>query len=776
MEILARMRSAFDAQAETAAVRAARLMGTLYTELETAGVDEDAATLLLTRLLFLLFADDTGMWKSKPDLFKNYLVQHTTPGSLHTDLTGLFDVLDTADKDRRLAADSPYAVFRYVNGGLFDGTLPLPVLPPQFRAALLEACEFDWGTISPAVFGSMFQTVKDKESRRTGGEHYTTEQNILKTIGPLFLDELNDRLDAAWDDKAQLTRLHNDLGRLRILDPACGCGNFLIVAYKEMRSLELRLLTRRRDLDQMSGVRTGKVDRSQMTLDVTQHVKVTLDHFFGVEIDEWPARIAGTAMLLVDHLANQAMEEEFGTSPDRLPIKIAAGIHRRNALRIDWATVLPPSDDVIVVGNPPFVGRKYRTPAQAADMKLVWGKAYNVNLDFVTSWYAKALQYFGHHRGRWAFVSTNSISQGEPVPSLWKPILDAGWRCRFAHRSFKWTTEAKDGAAVHVSIVGFDRGRTTPRPMLWTYPDGPGGPGTLTEARTINPYLVDGPVVMVTKPGRPLNPQMPVAGLGSMPNDGGALLVSPAQYTQVAADPVAAKYLRPIVGADELLYGKKRWCLWLVDLDPADLRRSPVLQDRIERCRTTRLDSRNPDTVAMAEQPHLFWHIAQPETNYLCIPSTVSESRRYFTPAYFDSHVISSNLNYVASDPDGFAFGVLSSSMFMTWMQTVGGRLESRLRFSRSFTYDAFPLPHVSVENRSAVVAAARLVVDARARFEGQSLAQLYSTAMPAELLRAHEAVDQAVDAVFLPSGSFASEEDRALALFKSYAALTARR
>jgi hypothetical protein len=777
VDLLARMRDAFNAESETAAVQAARLMKALYGELATAGVPDHDATLLLARLLFLLFADDSDMWITSPDLFENFLREHTTSATLHTDLSALFHILNTAPKGRDLPAGSPLRVFRYVNGGLFaDDDLALPPLTAAFRSALLDACDFDWAKISPAVFGSMFQTVKDKTARREGGEHYTTEANILKTIGPLFLDELHERLDAAWDDKGQLTRLHTDLGRLRVMDPACGCGNFLIVAYRELRSLELEVLKRRRNLDDISGIRTGGVNLAQGTLDPTEdRLKVRLDHFYGIDIDPWPVRIAQTALLLMDHLANQALSEEFGGAPDRLPIRIAPAIHERNALHVDWATIVPPSSDVIVVGNPPFVGRKYRTKAQIADMQLVWGKRYNVNLDFVTTWYAKAVEYFGPHRGRWAFVSTNSVSQGEPVARLWQTILDVGWRCRFAHRSFAWTTEALDGAAVHVSILGFDRERT-PQPLLVTYPDGPARPGTGSAVTNINPYLAEGPNVLIQRRSTPLNPQMPPAVLGSMPNDGGHLVVEASEHAEVAADPVAAKYLRRLVGAQELLYDEERWCLWLTDMNPGDKARSPVLSARIEGCRQVRLASRNPGTVDAAVTPHLFWHIAQPTHNYLCIPSTVSETRSYWTPAYFHPDVISSNLNYVAADPDGFALAVLSSSMFMTWMQTVAGRLESRLRFSGSFTYNAFPLPKVTAANRAELVEAAAEILAGRAAHPGRSLAQLYAPGkVPADLQGAHDRVDHVMDRIFRLGDTGTREEDRRRALFASYATLTSK-
>lgn len=514
VELLQRMRDAFDTQSETASVQAAHLMNVLYGQLAANDVPPVDATLALARLLFLLFGDDTEMWRT--NMFGDYLENHTTADTLHTDLRALFDIVDQPEKSRTVAAKNPLAAFRYVNGGLYRETLELPRLTPAFRDGLIAATKFDWGLISPAIFGSMFQTVKGKDARRAGGEHYTSEENILKTIRPLFLDAYRARLQMAWDDKGRLTELHNELGRLRVMDPACGCGNFLIVAYRELRALELDLLKRRRDLDDLDRKHAGTTaSRAQTVVDVTDRIQITLDHFYGIEIEEWPARIAETAMLLVDHLANQAMEEEFGLAPDRLPIRIAPTIKHDNALRTDWAALLPPSDDVIILGNPPFSGRGDRTATQTADQKFVWGPRYNINLDYVTSWYLRAVQYFGRHAGLWAFVSTNSTCQGEPVVTLWRPILDAGWRCRFAHRSFSWDSEAQGKAAVHVSIVGFDRNKTSPKPTLWTYPEGGKGHGIGNAATRINPYLIDGPNILVDKRSRPISAQMPTASFGS---------------------------------------------------------------------------------------------------------------------------------------------------------------------------------------------------------------------------------------------------------------------
>lgn len=767
--LLERMRYAFDKEAETASVAAARLMGTLYAELEIAGVDDHEATLLLARLLFLLFGDDAGMW-TPAGLFESFLRQHTTPETLNRDIEELFKVLNTPESGRDLPTGSAYEPFRYINGGLYSDALTIDKLTEQFRDALIDACEFDWSIISPAVFGSMFQTVKSKDARRYGGEHYTTEENILKTIRPLFLDEYRDRLERAWDDKAQLTKLHNELGRGRYIDPACGCGNFLVVAYRELRALELEVLKRRRDLDMVSAA-SKKVERAQLSFDVTDDLQVTLDHFYGIEIEEWPKRIAETAMLLVDHLANQQTALEFGVAPDRLPITIAPRIEYHNALHVNWAHILPPSDDVVVFGNPPFNGGRLMKPEQKADLAAVWGNQMSANFDYVTGWYRKALDYFGNLDGRWAFVSTNSICQGEPVADLWQPILDASWRCRFAHRSFEWTTEASDGAAVHVSIVGFDR-RSTPKPVLWTYPENARGDGTKQTAANISPYLTPGPSILVRKRPRPLNAALPIVTFGSMANDGGSLIVTPADYDAFAADPIAIRYLRRFIGTRELVKDLDRWCIWLTKADLAEATKSELIASRIDEVRAYRTDSPRPATKKLADVPYRFGEVRQPTGDYLAIPSAVATSRKYFTPAPSASEVITSNLAFTAPDPDGFLFGVLSTSMFISWMRAIGGRIKSDPRFS-GYTYNNFPLPHVTSAVRSAIVKAASRVMAARISHPGWSLEKLYdASAMPSDLADAHKELDAIVDKLY-GRVNLATESDRQRALLRQYAILT---
>jgi hypothetical protein len=766
--LLDRMRDAFDKEAETAAVAAARLMGTLYAELDGAGVDSHDATLLLARLLFLLFGDDADMWKPEK-LFEHWLATSTTAETLHTALEELFDVLNTPDRQRSLPEGSALARFRYINGGLYADPLTLPPLTGGFRDGLLAACDFDWSIISPAVFGSMFQTVKNREARRTAGEHYTTEQNILKTIRPLFLDDYRDRLDESWDDPKQLAKLHTDLAAGRYIDPACGCGNFLVVAYRELRALELELLKRLRDIDMAKVAAGRKVERAQLSLDVTKDVKVRLDHFYGIEIEEWPARIAETAMLLVDHLSNQQMALEFGVAPDPLPITVAPTIYHGNALRVDWNSILPASDSVVVLGNPPFKGWYTRTEEQGEDARRVWGADFDGYLDYVTAWHAKTLGYLANTtKARWAFVTTNSITQGQAVPGLFRPIFRGGWRILFAHRTFPWRSEAADQAAVHCVIVGFTKD-SRPKPKLFVY-DTPHAEPRFEVVTNINPYLLDASNLLVDKRTNPLR-GLPDVRYGNKPADGGFLSIKTAEeYGAVMADPLAAKYVRPFIGADELLNGAKRWCLWLEDASVAELRGSPVLRARLDGVREMRLKSPKESTRLRAQTPHLFDQVRQPADSYLAIPRHVSENRRYFTATRFAARMICGDANFTAIDPDGYLFAIISSTMFITWQRMIGGRIKSDLRFSNTVVWNNFPMPEVSAPQRDEIITAGKLIVSVRARTPDRSLADLYEPAdITADLIEAHDRLDAVVDAAFGAPLGCRGELERQEILFSRY-------
>lgn len=760
VELLSKMRLAFDTESETASVQAARLMGTLYNELELAGWKAHDATLLLTRLLFLLFGDDSGMWKT--GLFERFLKDHTTEDTLEEALRILFEVVDTDDADRTVANGSPYAEFRYINGGIFADPIDWERLTPQFRVNLLEASEFNWSVISPAVFGSMFQTVKSKEARRHGGEHYTTEKNILRTIEPLFLNELRTRLAAAWNDRGQLTKLHNELGRLRLLDPACGCGNFLIVAYRELRALELDLMLRKRELE----YEAKRGDFAQLSFDVSGEIKVTLDHFYGIEIEEWPARIAETALLLIDHLANQRMADDFGSAPDRLPIRIAPKIVRGSALALAWDEVVSSDELTHILGNPPFIGISLRSERQTAELRAVWGANYHGTLDYVSAWYKKVVDYGGSRGVPAALVSTNSITQGEQVAPLWDSVFAAGYQIAFAHQTFAWRSEARGAAQVHVVIIGIAKG---PRNRtLYEYPKISGDP-VERSVSSINPYLIEADSGPVHGRLRPLAPDLPQVSYGNKPTDDGNLIIERDEIAIFRADPVATKYVRRYIGARELIHNEDRWCLWLADLVPGDLAKSELLRSRVDSVAAFR-EASTATVTREYGRPTLFRQISQPTSRYLGIPIHVSEDREYFPSGYFGPEVIASNANFVAPDPHGIAFAVISSSMFLSWQRAVGGRLESRLRFNKLLTWNTFPLPLLTPEQRAHLSAAGGAVLAARAQNPDASLAFLYARGnIPDSLLDAHRAIDRIVDPLISGGAGIATDSDRLRALFARY-------
>ncbi|MCM3484185.1 DNA methyltransferase [Kocuria rosea] len=746
-----------------ASVKAAQLMASLYEELEKSGYDEHQASIFLVRTLFALFADDSGLWER--DLFLEYLENRTSPdgSDLGGALATLYQALNKPPEKRMTKADELIQRFPYVNGSVFGETIEIPYFDKTMRDKLIAACYFNWGEISPAIFGSLFQAVKSKDARRALGEHYTTETNILKVIEPLFLDELRQRFIENQHNARGLRKLQKEMGELRFLDPACGCGNFLIVAYREMRALELSILKRLQELDRSS---------AQMVLDASELLAVRMTSFYGIELEEWPATIAQTAMFLVDHQANQDMALALGLAPDMLPLVNSSTITVGNALRTDWNSILPASKNVCVLGNPPFNGARLMGPEQKKDMQTIWGAKAAGNMDYVTGWYKKASDYFAECSGRWAFVSTNSIVQGQAVSSLFTPIFQAGWRIRFAHRTFAWTSEAPGVAGVHCSIIGFDRS-TKPVPRLFSYADVRGIP-TEEPAKSINGYLVDGPNVLVTSRRTPLV-DLPMVNFGSMPNDGGHLTFGPQDYSSITADPVAAKYVRRFIGADELIKNRDRWSLWLADCDPADLTRSPILRQRVQSVQAHRESSSREATRKLARTPHLFGERRQPSVTYLCIPRHVGEDRRYFTVASLPPEVVVGDSNFAAPDPDGYLFAVLSSSMFITWQKTVGGRLESRLRFSGTVVWNNLPLPPVAEATRQKIIEAGHGVLEARELHPEKSLAAHYNPlAMDPKLVKAHDKLDAVVDRAFGAKRTCTTEKERQEILFARYAELSA--
>jgi hypothetical protein len=756
---------AFDNE-EDANLLATALMAKLHDGLLASGYDAHALREWLTRILFCLFADDTEVWDRAA--FHAYLARNTRfdGTDLGPALAFLFQVLNTPPEQRPNTLDEDVAAFTYINGDLFEATLPIPACNESIRTELLDACRFDWSVISPAIFGSMFQNVMTPTERRQLGAHYTTEENILKTIRPLFVDDLEAQLSTSLTTPA-LNRFHDRLATLRFLDPACGCGNFLVIAYREIRRLEteaLRQLARK----EVGASRRG----GQRVIGLNTLCKVTVDQFYGIEIDEWPARIARTALYLIDHIANREVSAEFGEHYVRFPIPAAPHIAIGNALLMDWADLLPAERCDYVFGNPPFGGHTTRSKEQSDELRLVWGAGYAKWLDYVTGWYRRAIGYDIDRQIRFAFVSTNSISQGEQVARLWQPLLDAGYGLDFAHQTFAWTSEAKGKAHVHVVIEGFSHGPRSGQ-RLFTYAT-PKSEPVSQRARNISPYLIEGPDIAVSGRSTPLSSALPPVRYGSLPSDGGGLVVQPEEFPH--GDLVAEKYLKPYVGSDELVKGLERWVIWMPGgPDPGDVSRSTFLHTRLEQVRVARLASKNPDTQALADQPYKWFHNAQPQTPYIGIPAQVSETRKWYTVAYLTPDVIASNTLYTAEDPDGFLFGILSSTMFMAWIRTIGGRLESRLRYSKSVVHNTFPLPtDCPDDRRRAVVDAGRAVLAAREQHGPATLSQLYEPlSVPENLVRAHGHLDNEVDAMFSPRRRFADESVRLSFLIERYEQLS---
>ena len=749
---------------ELANVKAAKLMGRLYEELSRNGYEGHDASILLVRLLFLMFGDDTGMWEK--GLFAEFVDARTAPdgSDLGAQLAHLFQVLDKEETSRPVAIDELLARFPYVNGHLFSERIDIPAFDRRMRDELVKATQFDWSKISPAVFGSLFQAIKSKEARRELGEHYTTEANIMKALGPLFLDDLWERFEAAKNNATKLERLHEDLAAIRVLDPACGCGNFLVIAYRNLRRLELQILKRCRDL---AGDR-------QMVLDVDNMTKIRIDHFYGIEIEEWPSRIAETAMFLVDQQANHELALEFGCAPDRLPIKIAPVIRLGNALRMDWNELLPAATCSFVVGNPPFVGKQTRSAEQQEDMTLTFGDAPGTgNLDYVAAWYGRAAAYVKDSPTECAFVSTSSISQGEQASILWPTLFRQGMAITFAYRPFKWSSEAAGSAQVSVVIVGFG-GQSTVHRKKFVIEEVPGVGISTTPADVIGPYLTAGSTVVVEKRRVPIG-GVPTMVFGSMPNDGGHLVFTDEQATDIRSrDPLAAKYLRRFLGAQEIIDGTHRWCIWAPNPDPRDVNKSSILRDVAKQVRDYRESSNRPATRALAAFPLRFGEVRQPSSRYLAIPRVSSENRLYLPTLFLDATDVASDALLTVDNADDFIFGVLSSKMFVSWLAGVGGRLESRFRVSAEIVYNNFPFPACTDAQRGRIEAASRTVLETRSSFSDASLADLYNpAAMPESLVRAHMALDTAVEAAF-GVGPFKSNGDRLSALLARYAELTA--
>ena len=789
-------------------IKAANLMGKLHDRLKEIGYDGHPLELYLVRLLFCLFAEDTTIFEK--DLFRDFITDRTVEDG--SDLAGrlseLFHVLNTPTDKRLKNIDQQLNQFPYVNGKLFEEPLPPASFDTAMRNTLLECCGLYWAAISPAIFGSMFQSVMNPQERRNLGAHYTSEKNILKLIKPLFLDELTKEFESIKSNKNKLTDFHKKLSELKFLDPACGCGNFLIITYRELRLLEIEVL---RALN-----KTG-----QGFLNVGEIIWLDVDMMYGIEYEEFPAQIAQVAMWLIDHQMNMLISAEFGQYFVRLPLRKSAKILHADALQTDWQTLLNPVNSIDVVanhtniyllsepgaeyktlnvvtntfeihkgkkpervvikkfdyimGNPPFIGAKIMKQNQRNDIvRLFENIDGSGTLDYVTGWYIKAAKYIQHTDSKVAFVSTNSIVQGEQTSILWGQMLNRyNIKIHFAHRTFKWSNEAKGNAAVYCVIIGFANIDTNDK-TIYDYEDIKGDAHEI-KAININPYLVDAKDILITKRSKPIC-KAPKIKFGNQPIDGGWLILDESEKIEaVKKEPNIEKYIRRYYGSEEFINGRIRYCLWFGNFNPTDLRASKFLMGRLTNVRTFRLESDRADTRKLANTPTQFAFISHEESEYIIIPSVSSERRKYIPIGFMPASSIASNLCLIIPNANLFHFGILTSLMHMAWVKNVCGRLKSDYRYSNSIVYNNFPWPsNTSDKNIKAIKLAAQNVLDTRLIYSDSTLAELYQIdAMPPALTKAHQILDKAVDACYR-SQPFTTDANRMEFLFNLYETYTA--
>ena len=746
-------------------IKAVQIMGDLHDTLEAGGYSGHELERLLVRILFCLFAEDTGIFGRNS--FQLFLENHTkADGSdLGPQIAQFFQTLNKPEERRQKNLLEELAELPYVNGELFAESLSFAAFNRDMRNRLLAATRFDWSRISPAVFGALFQAVMEPKERRQIGAHYTSERDILKVIGPLFLDELRLAFEKAGRDQRKLRALHNRMAGMRLLDPACGCGNFLVVSYRELRKLELDILKR---LER-------NVEYTQKMIDAGVLAKIDVDQMYGIEIEEWPARIAEVAMWLMDHQMNLLLSETFGTYYVRLPLRKSPHIHNGNALQSDWNDVLPAGQCTHVLGNPPFIGAKFQSKQQHAELGKVAAGVKNAGLlDYVTGWYFKAAEYIRGTSIPAAFVSTNSISQGEQVGVLWSALFKQhGISIHFAHRTFAWDSEARGKAHVHVVIVGFGLVPAR-RKRLFEYESIKGEPAERT-VNNISPYLVEGPDAAITNRSKPLC-DVPEIRIGNKPiDDGNYLFTDEEKAAFVKAEPSSKKYFKRWYGSREFINRSPRWCLWLGDCPPDVLRSMPTVMHRVKAVKKFRHESKSIPTQKIAERPTRFHVEFFPKDKYLLLPRVSSERRRYIPMGFILRSTLCSDATLVVPNAKLFHFGVLSSTMHMSWVRHLAGRLKSDYRYSAKLVYNNYPWPQdVAEPKRQAVEKAAQKVLDVRESYPEASLADLYDPlSMPADLTKAHARLDRAVDRCYR-SQPFPSEQNRIEHLFKLYEKLAA--
>ncbi|MYA91058.1 MAG: class I SAM-dependent DNA methyltransferase, partial [Synechococcus sp. SB0663_bin_10] len=760
-------------------IAAAELVGLLHDQLAAAGHGGHDLERFLVRIVFCLFADDTGIFEPR-DIFVELIETRTSEdgADLGPWLAQLFQVLDTPERQRPTTLDEDLARFPYINGDLFKGPLQLVSCNAAMRSALLDACRFDWSQVSPAIFGALFQSVMDPAQRRAQGAHYTTEKNILKVIEPLFMDDLRAefaRLQARKDSRrrARVANFQTRLGNLTFFDPACGCGNFLILAYRELRLLEIEVLKalhpRSREVnDESSRQREG------FAADLS---KLNVDQFYGIELGEFPARIAETALWMMDHIMNNRLSLEFGQTFVRIPLETSPNIVHGDALELDWAGVLKPERCSFVLGNPPFGGFVMRTVEKQRQSKNLMRQlgASGTRLDYVTAWFLKAGAYLQNNCARIGFVATNSITQGEQVAQLWPALLERyQLEIVFAHRSFAWGSDTRGKAHVHVVIVGLsDQKTASARRRLFSY-ESPAAEAQETQNGPISPYLIDAsglrdPHLVVGRRRIPIAAGLPRTTVGTKPVDGGHYILGEKERAELLTrEPGVSELIRPFIGAAEYINGRKRWILHVSGQPPSLLRSLPAVIERIRAVKQYRANKAGKLGRSLADRPTDFHVCVVPDRPFLVIPEVSSERRDYIPIGWLSPPLIPSNKLLVIENAELWHFALLTSAMHMAWTRHIGGRLESRYQYSVGINYNTFPLPPKDA-NLSKLEPLASAVLAARAAHPGATLADLYDPlTMPPNLRRAHQALDRTVDRLYRRSG-FASERERVECLLMMY-------
>ena len=753
-------------------IQAGEIVGKLYDEILPLYINpEDEHSLkslnaLCVRLVFCLYAEDAGLF-GKHGMFHDYLNKFEA-SDLRRALIDLFKVLDTKVEDRDPYMKEELAQFPYVNGGLFaDENIEIPNLTQNVKDLILSKASegFDWNDISPTIFGAVFESTLNPETRRSGGMHYTSIENIHKVIDPLFLDDLKKELKEIENDKVtrgkkeKLRKYQEKLASLTFLDPACGSGNFLTETYLSLRRLENKAL------ELCTGGQIGFGDENN------NPIKVSISQFYGIEINDFAVTVAKTALWIAESQMMKETESILHINLDFLPLKTYTNIVEANALRIDWNDIVSKEKLNYIMGNPPFVGARLMNESQKQDMENTFGKIKGLgNLDYVTAWYKKAFAYIQHTKIRVAFVSTNSISQGEQVPLLWKNILGININLDFAWRTFKWNSEAKDKAAVHCVIIGFSNINKSKK-IIYSN-------NTKNIVSNINGYLIDAPNIFIESVKQPIC-NVPSMDFGSMPNDGGYL----SDYSDEDVNEIISKYpesknlFKKFIGATEFLHNKTRWCLWLKDVSPDIIKRIPPIYEAVRKVRELRMSSNREATRKLADIPTLFGEIRQPNTNYLVVPRHSSENRRYIPIGYVDSNIICGDANLIIPSASLYDFGIMMSNVHNSWMRAIAGRIKSDYRYSASIVYNNFPWPIPNNIQKNKIEKTAQEILKARKIYPNSSLADLYNeNLMPKELRKAHQENDKAVmEAYGFPVKSSFTESMCVAELMKMYKKIVER-